>query len=288
MRSLLFVPGDSEKKLTKAMESGADALLIDLEDSVAPANKPLARQMTAAFVSTHRTAAGPQLWVRVNDLASGEMDTDLAAVVGARPVGIMLPKCNNGADVTALGTRLRVLEAEHGIPDGRTRILPLISETPLGVLSAASYRDLGPRLFGLTWGAEDLSAAIGASTSRRPDGSYTDVFRLARALTILAAASADVAAVDTVFPNFRDMDAFRRDTEDAERDGFTARMAIHPAQVPVINEVFTPSAAAVEHVQAVVNAFARAGDVGVVAIDGAMFDRPHLRRAERLLARASG
>jgi len=286
VRSLLFVPGDSEKKLAKSVSSGADVLLLDLEDSVAPANKARARELTAQFIHDRRGAEGPVLYVRVNDLASGETEADLAAVIAAGPAGIMLPKCNGGIDVTHLAARLRVHEAECGLTDGATKILPLITETPQGIFEAGSYRHSGHRLCGVTWGAEDLSAAVGAATSRRPDGSYTDVFRLARAITILAAASAEIAAIDTVFPNFRDMEAFRRDTEEGERDGFTGRMAIHPDQVPIINEVFTPSAEAIGHANAVVEAFAAAGDAGVVAIGGAMYDRPHLRRAERLLARA--
>jgi citrate lyase subunit beta/citryl-CoA lyase len=286
MRSLLFVPGDSEKKLEKSLGSGADILLLDLEDSVAAANKPAARAITAGFIAAHRGRTAARFYVRVNDLSTGETEADLAAVMKAAPDGIMLPISNSGRDVVQLAASLRVHEAENGIADGATAILPLITETAIGTLSAATYGDVGPRLVGVTWGAEDLAAAVGASTSRRPDGSYTDVFRFARAVTILAASSAGVAAIDTVFPNFRDMDAFRRDCEEGERDGFTGRMAIHPAQVPVINEVFTPSPEAVTHAREVVAAFAQAGDAGVVAIGGKMYDRPHLRQAQRLIARA--
>lgn len=284
MRSLLFVPGDSERKLEKGLQSGADALIIDLEDSVSAANKPAARELTAKFLA-ERKEIGPILLVRVNDLSTGLMDDDLAAVMGSAPDAIMLPKCGGLDDVIRLSAKLRVHEADHGLADHATGILPIITETGAGVLNAHTYKPQA-RLVGVTWGAEDLSAEVGASVTRREGGDYTDVFRLARAVTLLAASAAQAAAIDTVFPNFRDEDAFRRDCENAIRDGFTGRMAIHPAQVPVINEVFTPSAEAIAHAQAVVDAFAAAGNPGVVGIEGAMYDRPHLKRVERLLERA--
>jgi citrate lyase subunit beta/citryl-CoA lyase len=285
MRSLLFVPADSEKKLEKGFASEADVVIVDLEDSVSLENKPAARQTAAAFLGD-RHAGGPAVYIRVNDLSSGLTDDDLAALVPARPDGIMLPKSNGGADAQHLAVKLRVYEAENGLADGGIRILPIITETAAGVFAAGSYGDIGARLSGLTWGAEDLSAAIGARVTRNDAGHYTDVFRFARAMTILAASHADVAAIDTVFPNFRDMEAFRRECMEAERDGFTGKMAIHPAQVPVINEAFTPSPETVAHAQAVVTAFEAAGNPGVVALDGQMYDRPHLRRAQRVLARA--
>ncbi|MGY6710288.1 MAG: HpcH/HpaI aldolase/citrate lyase family protein [Rhizobiaceae bacterium] len=286
MRSLLFVPADSKRKLVKGLESGADVLIIDLEDSVAAQNKARARDMAADFIAALATAPSPALYVRVNDLATGLTDDDLAAVVAAGPRGIMLPKSNGIDDVRRLAVKLRVCEARAGIADGTTRIIPLITETALGVLNAGSYAVGEPRMEGLSWGAEDLSAAIGARETRDADGRLTDVFRLARATTILAASAADVLAIDTVFPDFRDADAFRRSCLAAERDGFTGCMAIHPAQVPVINEIFSPSSETIAEAQAVVAAFEAAGNPGVVAIDGKMFDRPHLRRAERLLERA--
>jgi citrate lyase subunit beta/citryl-CoA lyase len=285
MRSLLFVPGDSEKKLEKGFQSGADVVIVDLEDSVAPANKFAARDVATSFIIAQRGKTKPSIYVRVNDLSTGLTDDDLRGLMRAAPDGIMLPKSNSGADVTHLSAKLRVHEAENGLADGSTRIIPLITETATGVLAAGTYRP-DPRLAGVTWGAEDLSAAIGARTSRDASGAYTDVFRLARALTILAASGAETVAIDTVFPNFRDLDAFRQECLEAERDGFAAKMAIHPAQVPVINEVFTPSDEAIAHSQAVVDAFRAAGNPGVVGIGGKMYDRPHLRLAERLLARA--
>jgi citrate lyase subunit beta/citryl-CoA lyase len=286
MRSLLFVPGDSERKLEKGFACGADVVIVDLEDSVAVGNKQAARRIAADFIRARRAAAGPAIYVRVNDLSTGLTDDDLAGLVPAHPDGIMLPKSNSGADVQHLAVKLRVHEAENGLADGSIGILPIITETGAGALAGAGYRGTSCRLVGLTWGAEDLSAAVGARATRDANGGYTDVFRLARALTILAAAAAEVAAVDTVFVNFRDADALRAECLEAERDGFTAKMAIHPEQVPVINAAFTPSPAAVAQAKAVVAAFAAAGNPGVVGLDGQMYDRPHLRRAERLIARA--
>lgn len=286
MRSLLFVPGDSERKLEKALQAGADVLILDLEDSVAMSAKPKARAVTAAFLRDHAKADAMRLYVRVNDLGTGLTDDDLAAVMPGRPAGIMLPKANSADDVTLLAARLRVHEAEHGIEDGATRILPLITETAAGLLAAATHANSNPRVSGLTWGAEDLSAAVGARSARDASGTYTPLFQHARTMTLLAASAAGVAAVDTVYPDFRNEAGFRRQCEEAERDGFSAKMAIHPAQVPIINEVFTPSAEALAQARRVVEAFAAAGDAGVVAIDGKMYDRPHLRLAERLLARA--
>lgn len=286
MRSLLFVPGDSERKLEKGFGAGADVVIVDLEDSVAAANKVAARDVAARFISGQRQRTNSAIYVRVNDLSTGLTDDDLAALVPAKPDGIMLPKSNSGQDVQHLAAKLRVHEAENGLPDGAIRILPIITETAAGVLAAASYVEATTRLAGLTWGAEDLSAAIGARSTRDENGRYTDVFRLARTMTILAASAAEVAAIDTVFPDFRDMAAFETECSEAERDGFTGKMAIHPSQVPVINAAFTPSAEAVERSRAIVDAFAAAGNPGVVGIDGKMYDRPHLRLAERLLARA--
>ncbi|MBX9454495.1 MAG: CoA ester lyase [Mesorhizobium sp.] len=283
MRSLLFVPGDSERKLAKGLSSGADVLIVDLEDSVSAGNKQAARETATAFIASERN--GPSIYVRVNDLSTGMTDDDLAAVMKAAPAGVMLPKSNSADAVGRLAVRLRVHEAENGLADGVTKIIPIITETPLGTLNAATYRQAGARLAGLTWGAEDLSAEIGAADTRDGEGAYTDVFRFARVSTILAAGAAEVAAIDTVFPDFRNEEAFRRDCLEGMRDGFTGRMAIHPAQVQIINEVFTPSQEAVAHARAVVAAFAAAGNPGVVGIDGKMYDRPHLKRAERLLAR---
>ncbi|MEQ1942706.1 CoA ester lyase [Mesorhizobium sp. VNQ89] len=284
MRSLLFVPGDSEKKLEKGFSARADAVIVDLEDSVAPANKPKAR--TLAGEAIRARPSGHRVYVRVNDLTTGLTDADLAAVVPAKPDGLILPKSQGGADVQQLSTKLRVAEIEAGLPDGGIAILPIITETGLATLSTATYAGCSPRLVGLTWGAEDLAAEIGAQTNRDAHGRYTDVFRLARSVTLLAASASVVAAIDTVHVDFRDLDTLRTECLEAERDGFTGKLAIHPAQVSVINEVFTPSREAVEQAQALVAAFADAGNAGVVALEGRMYDIPHLKRAQRLLSRA--
>lgn len=286
MRSWLFVPADAERKLARGLASGADVLIIDLEDSVANERKPIAREMAREFIAANAGSASTRFYVRINALDTGLAGDDLEAVTGAAPSGIVLPKSNSADDVGSLGAKLRVAEAQHGLVDGAIRILPIITETALGIFNAGGYRHASERLSGLTWGAEDLSAEIGAAATRDADGSYLDTFRFARLTTILAASAAEVPAVDTVYPDFRNLAGFERDCLEGIRDGFTARMAIHPDQVPIINEIFTPSAEAVADARALVAAFEAAGNPGVVAIDGKMFDRPHLKRAQRLLARA--
>lgn len=285
MRSLLFVPGISERKLAKAFDAGADALVMDLEDSVAPRDKLIARQLVRDALAV-RPAGGPAIYVRINGLSTGLADGDLAAVVPVRPDGIVLPKSHNGADVQHLATKLRVEEIRAGLPDGGIAIVPIITETGLATLSAGTYAGCSPRLAGLAWGAEDLQAEVGAGSVRDGRGRYTDVFRHARAVTLLAASACDVRAIDTAHVDFRDIEGLRAACEEAERDGFTAKFAIHPAQVPVINEVFTPSPEKVKQAQALVDAFAAEGNPGVIALDGRMYDIAHLKRAERLLARA--
>jgi citrate lyase subunit beta/citryl-CoA lyase len=287
MRSLLFVPGDSEKKLEKGLSSDADVLIIDLEDSVAPERKPVARRITAEFLASARGKTRSKLYVRVNELDGGLTDEDLAAVMAAAPDGVMLPKCCGSPDVTRLSVKLRAAEAEAGLADGATAILPIITETARSLLVASSFVEAQPRLSGLTWGAEDLSADIGARETRDARGRYTDVFRHARAMTILAANASQSAAIDTVFVDFRDLDALAAECAEAERDGFTGKMAIHPAQVAVINDAFTPSGTSIAQAHAIIKAFEDAGNPGVVGLGGKMYDRPHLRRAERLLARAA-
>ena len=286
MRSLLFVPGDSEKKLEKALASGADVLIVDLEDSVAGARKDAARDIAADFIKKSRKKTSAKLYVRVNDFDSGMTDGDLAAVIGARPDGIMLPKCAGSADVMRLAVKLRVNEAEAGLPDGSTAILPIITESARALLAASTFNAPLSRLAGVTWGAEDLSADIAVRQVRDDAGRYTDVFRFARMSAILAASAAETAAIDTVFIDFRNAAALAAECAEAERDGFTGKMAIHPDQIAAINEAFTPSDEAIEESRAVVEAFAAAGNPGVVGIGGKMYDRPHLRRAERLLAQA--
>lgn len=287
MRSLLFVPGDSAKKLDRGMTSGADALIVDLEDSVAAANKTAARDVALGFLKAARTAPSrPRLMVRVNALETGLTDADLDAVLAGAPDAIMLPKAEGGVSVVHLDAKLTAREAMHGLPDGATAIVALATETAASMFVAGTYRGASPRLAGLTWGAEDLSADLGAEANRDADGNFLDPYRLARCLCLAGAAAAGVPAIDTVYVDFRNEAGLRHEAQDARRDGFTAKLAIHPAQVAVINAVFTPTAEAVAQAKRVVEAFERSADEGVVAIDGVMFDRPHLVRARTLLARA--
>jgi citrate lyase subunit beta/citryl-CoA lyase len=287
MRSLLFVPGDSPKKQQKGLESGADALILDLEDSVALDAKPQAREVTRAFLdATRPLPKRPLLIVRINGLTTGLSDTDLDAVMPGGPDAIMLPKSEGGVDVGHLAARIAVREAEADLPDGKTRILPIATENGKGIFGLGSYARSSHRLMALTWGAEDLSADLGAETNRFEDGSYTDPYRLARALTLLAASAAQVDAIDTVFTNFRDEAAFRAECLASRRDGFTGKMAIHPAQVAPINEIFSPSPEALAKAKQIIALFEANPGAGVIGLDGEMLDRPHLIRAQRLLARA--
>jgi citrate lyase subunit beta/citryl-CoA lyase len=286
MRSFLFVPADSESKLDKALASGADALILDLEDSISPERKAVARESAIAFLGrAPRGPDAPRLYVRVNGLHTGLTDDDLAVVAG-HPDGIMLPKAEGGAAVVHLDAKLAAREALHDLPDGHVRIIALATETAKALFLAGTFAGASTRLIGLTWGAEDLSADLGAETNRDAEGRFLDPYRLARCLCLAGAAAAEVQAIDTVYVDFRNTEGLRRETEAARRDGFTAKMAIHPAQVALINEVFTPTAAAIGKAQAIVAAFAAVPGAGVVGIDGVMYDRPHLVRARQLLERA--
>jgi citrate lyase subunit beta/citryl-CoA lyase len=287
MRSFLFVPADGGKKLDKAMESGADAVIIDLEDSIAPQAKAAARKSAAAFLTeVGKSAERPHLLVRVNGIATGLIDEDLDAVAGARPDAIMLPKAEGGASIIHVDAKLTACEAIAGLPDGSIKILAIATETAPALFLAGTYAGASSRLEGLTWGAEDLSADLGAETNRDGDGQFLDPYRMARALCLAGAAAARVPAFDTVTPDFRNADLLRREAEEARRDGFQGKIAIHPAQVPIINEVFTPTPAAVAQARAIVAAFDANPGKGAVAIEGVMYDRPHLARANRVLARA--
>jgi citrate lyase subunit beta/citryl-CoA lyase len=278
LRSLLFVPADSERKLAKAPEAGADVLLLDLEDSVGAERKPSARAMAAEWLAA---PGRPVAFVRVNAFDTGLTFLDLAAVVASRPEGIMLPKCAGAADVHRLAAALDALEARDSIPAGTTRILPIATETAATLFSLGGYAG-APRLAGLTWGAEDLAAAVGARTNKH-EGVFDDLFRLARALCLAGAASADVPAIDTVYPDFRDEAGFAAECADARRMGFLGKMAIHPGQVAAINAACTPTPEERAHAQAIVDAFAAAPGAGVVSLDGRMVDRPHLIAARRVL-----
>jgi citrate lyase subunit beta / citryl-CoA lyase len=287
MRSLLFVPADSARKLDKAMSSGADALIIDLEDSIALDGKARARAAAAAFLKeAMASATRPYLMVRVNGLQTGLIDADLDAVAPAKPDAIMLPKAEGGGAVIHADAKLGVREAKNDLPDGHIKILPIATETAAALFVAGTFAGASARLIGLTWGAEDLSAELGARANRDDEGRFLDPYRLARTLCLAGAAAAAVPAIDTVFVDFRDSEGFRRECEEACRDGFVGKMAIHPAQVPIINEVFTPSAEAIAQAQSIVAAFTAAPGAGVVGIGGVMYDRPHLTRAQQLLARA--
>jgi citrate lyase subunit beta / citryl-CoA lyase len=287
MRSLLFVPADSARKLDKAMSSGADALIIDLEDSIALDGKARARESAAAFLKdAMANAQRPVLMVRVNGLQTGLTDADLDCVAPAKPDAIMLPKAEGGSAVVHADAKLAVREAQNDLPEGHIKILPIATETAAALFMVGTFAGVSSRLIGMTWGAEDLSAELGARANRDAQGRFLDPYRLARSLCLAGAAAAAVPAIDTVFVDFRNDAGFRRECEEACRDGFVGKMAIHPAQVPIINEVFTPSAEAIAHAQSVIAAFAAAPGAGVVGIGGVMYDRPHLARAKQLLARA--
>jgi len=289
MRSLLFIPGDDERKLAKGVGAGADALILDLEDSVSAGRKAAARQIAAQYIAATRALERrPLLYVRINALDTPLWEDDLAAVVGARPDGILLPKARSGEDVHKLSIALHHAEERAGTSTGATRIVAIATEVAISLLKLDTYVSASARLEGLTWGAEDLAAAVGAQTNREPDGNWTSPYQLARNLCLFTAVAADVQPIDTVFVNFRDEQGFRREASAAARDGFTGKMAIHPNQVAAINEIFTPTPEEVARAQAIVKAFADAPDAGVLAIGGHMVDRAHVKGAERILARAKG
>lgn len=280
-RSWLFIPGDSEKKLGKIAACGADAVIIDLEDSVAPANKAAARDLTAAFLGA-APADGPALWVRINPLDGGYAAEDVASIVSCRPAGLVLPKAEGPEDVERLSA---MIDAAGG--DSAIAIHAIATETPRAVFRLAGFADRRPaRLSAISWGAEDLATAIGATGNRHADGRFHDAFFHARTLALFAAHAAGVQAIDTLHADFRDDAGLRDSSERARAEGFTGRLAIHPAQVPIINAAFLPTEAEIAFAHRIVAAFETAGNVGTVGIDGKMVDRPHLVQAERLLARA--
>jgi citrate lyase subunit beta / citryl-CoA lyase len=287
MRSLLFVPADAPAKLDKSLGCGADAIIVDLEDSIAPERKGTARDAAAAFLgAVMARTSRPRLLVRINGLTTGLADADLDAIVAARPDAIMLPKAEGGASIMHADAKLAAREALHGLPDGHIKIVAIATETAQSLFLAGTYRNASTRLGALTWGAEDLSADLGAEANRDAQGQFLDPYRLARTLCLAAAAAAEVAAVDTVYVDFRNEAGLRRECEEARRDGFQGKMAIHPAQVATINDVFTPKPEAIAKAKAIVAAFENQPGAGVVGIAGLMYDRPHLTKALRLLARA--
>ena len=282
-RSWLFVPGDSERKLAKGLGSAADALILDLEDSVAPANLPAARTLVAAALREHR---GPRLWVRINALSSPHVLADLVSVVPAAPAGILLPKSDGAADLLRLGHYLSALEAASGLQEGGVRVAVLATETPAALFTLNSYTPAHPRLAALTWGAEDLAAALGAAGNREADGSYAPPYQLARTLCLAGAAAAGVDAIDTVFTDFRDVAGLAHEARAARRGGFAGKLAIHPDQVAPINDAFTPDAAEIAEAERIVAAFDANPGLGTVGLDGRMIDMPHLKHARRVLAAA--
>lgn len=288
LRSWLFVPGDSEKKLSKAAATGADVIILDLEDSVAHANKAQARDLVVAWLGAHRAQVTGRKrqgrWVRINALDSRLWRDDLIAVLRGAPDGIMLPKAMGPESVVQIAAELYELEGRSGVQAGSTKILPLVSETAAAAVSIPSYVAASlPRLAGLTWGAEDLSAAIGATRKRDKLGEWTDAFRFARSQTLLTAHAKGVFAIDTLHADFADDKGLKRAAENARADGFSGMLAIHPAQIPIINAAFTPSEEELAEARAIVAAFQSNPDAGALQIDRRMIDRPHLKLAQRVL-----
>jgi citrate lyase subunit beta/citryl-CoA lyase len=286
-RSFLFAPGDSERKIAKAEQSGADVVIIDLEDSVAPVAKLAARRLTAGrLIDSRASARQTSVFVRINPLGTPEALEDLVAVMPGRPDGIMLPKASSAEEVRSLGLILEALEVQNGLARGSTVIIPVATETPQAVFALGSYASAGPRLTALTWGAEDLSAAVGAIANRRGDD-WTQPYQVVRTLCLFAAAAASVPAIDTLFADFRDEQGLIESASQARRDGFSGKLAIHPAQVAAINAAFSPTPDEVERARQIVALFEQTPAVGVVALDGKMLDRPHLIAAQKILAMAT-
>lgn len=283
MRSWLFAPGDSEKKMTKAADGPADIVLLDLEDSVAPESKPMAREMVRDFLAGRDDRE--RLWVRINPRSSDEALHDLETVMASAPGGLLLPKAEGPEDLEALDTHLTRLEKAHGIAPGATRVAALVTETPRAMFRTGDYEG-APRLVAMSWGAEDLSSALGARVQFRPDGGYMPTYELARSLCLLGAAAAGVAAIETIQADFRDLDGLRERARMVRSQGYRGMLAIHPAQVDVINEAFTPGEDEIAHARAVIAAFAANPGAGTVGLDGAMLDRPHLALARALLSDA--
>jgi|LauGreDrversion4_2_1035121.scaffolds.fasta_scaffold05803_3 citrate lyase subunit beta/citryl-CoA lyase len=282
MRSWLFSPGDNEKKMAKAVESNADIALLDLEDAVAVENKPIARQMVQDLLRAN-AAERARIWVRINPLDGPYALDDLAAILPAQPGGIMLPKVDGRADVEKLDHYLSALEVANGMEEGSTPVIVLITETAEAMFHTGDYKGVR-RLVALTWGAEDLADAVGAMSNRDMDGSFSFTFELARSLTLLGAAAAGVPAVETICADFKDLEALKARAEIVRRNGFRGMLAIHPAQVDVINAAFTPSADEIAEAKEIVEIFRANPGVGAIGYKGGMLDRPFLSRAQQLLA----
>jgi citrate lyase subunit beta/citryl-CoA lyase len=286
LRSLLFVPGDSERKLAKSVGVSSDVLILDLEDSVAASQKEVARERVRTHLANFAERSLTQLWVRINPVELPEAMLDLAQVMSGAPDGIIQPKTRSPDDVIRLAHYLDAFEAQHGLPPGSTQILPVATETPEAIFSLGGFARCGARLAGLTWGAEDLSTAVGAMTNKQSDGNWSHPYQLARSLCLFGAHAAGVPAIDTLFADIRDTAGLRAACTAARRDGFSGKIAIHPDQVAVINECFTPSPDEVAHARRVIALFDANPGVGTLAMDGQMLDIPHLRQARRIAAAA--
>lgn len=282
-RSFLFVPADSERKLAKARDTAADALIVDLEDSVASSERPKARQIARDFIADKEQA---ELWLRINPLDTEDALLDLRAVMPVAPAGIVLPKADGARDVLQLAKLLDVFEQENSSDPGSTAVMPIVTESPAALFRLAEYSEVSERLAALTWGAEDLSAALGATATRDGTGNWLPPYELARSMCLFAAAAAGVLAVDSVLTDYRDSEALARYASNARRDGFAGMLAIHPAQIAIINEAFMPTAAEVDRAQRIVDLFAAAPQAGALGMDGEMIDRPHLLQAQKILQRA--
>ncbi|HEV2512110.1 CoA ester lyase [Bosea sp. (in: a-proteobacteria)] len=285
LRSMLFVPADSERKFAKANASGADALILDLEDSVAPDRKMMARQMLKDLVQPDPRRSW-SFWVRINALDTGLTLDDLSAAVQQGLDGIMIPKANGAADLERIGHYLDALEVRSGMARGTVKVVVVATETPAAMFNLGSYAPAHERLAGLTWGAEDLGAVIGSSANKQSDGDWTQTYRIVRSMCLFAAAAADVARIDTLYADFRDPAGLEESCRMSQRDGFTGRIAIHPDQVETINRCFSPSAEDLAQARRIVAAFESQPGIGTVGIDGKMYDMPHLKLARRLVAAA--
>ncbi len=284
LRSMLFVPGDSDRKMEKAITNEADALILDLEDSVSPDRTAVARGMVAEYLSARADRTKQQLWVRINPLDTDKAMPDLAAVMTGAPDGIVLPKTYSAKEAVALANALSALEARDGLVIGSTKILAVATETAESLFTLNSFIGATDRLYGMTWGAEDLAAALGASNNRLPDGTYDGPYLLARTLCLAACRAAEVMPVDTVFTDFRNIEGLEEEARQARRSGFFGKMAIHPAQSEPINRAFTPTDEEIAHAQRIVDAFEQNPGAGTIGIDGMMIDMPHLKQARAVLA----
>ena len=286
-RSFLFVPGDSDRKMAKAGSTAAQALVLDLEDSVAAEKLDEARQLVLEYLRTHPDRTKQQVWVRINPIDTDKALGDLAAIVAGAPDGVLLPKCQSGDDITKLDHYLTALERREGVASGSIRIIAVATETAAAMFGLGSYRSASPRLYGLTWGAEDLATSVGALTNKGDDNkAYGFTFQLAKSLCLLGAKAAGVHPIDTIQANFRDAEALAAEVRRSKLDGFTAKFAIHPDQLGPIHAGFMPDEKEIDHARAVVAAFNTSAGVGAAQLNGMMLDKPHLTQALQILEAA--